>query len=106
MIVNNQKFKMIIHKFRLTKTMAENPVSSGNPLQDTTSINEPLDSCIDDSFEEPPELPYQERMSLAYKAWIDGCGDLTILAAAQTFGVIYSTLYSRIHEAIPKAQAS
>jgi hypothetical protein len=58
MIVNNQKFKMIIHKFRLTKTMAKNLVSSRNPLQDTTSIDEPLDSCIDDSFEEPLKLPY------------------------------------------------
>jgi hypothetical protein len=45
-------------------------------------------------------------MSSAHKAWIDGRGDLTILAASQTFGVIYSTLYGRIHRAVPKAQAS
>jgi hypothetical protein len=45
-------------------------------------------------------------MSLTHKAWINGCEDLTILAAAQTFSVIYSTLYSQIHRAILKAQVS
>jgi len=68
MTANNQKFKMIIHKFRLTKTMAENLVSSRPPAQDTT--------------DEPEELPYQERMLLAYKAYIDGHGHLAILGAA------------------------
>ena len=83
---------MIIHKFRLTKTMAENPVSSRPPAQDTT--------------DEPEELPYQERMLLAHKAYIDGRGHLAILGATQTFGVNYSTLYGRIHGSILKAQAS
>ena len=106
MTANNQTFKMIIHKFRLAKTMTENPVSNRRPTQDTTPINEPPDGCFDDSFEELPELPYQERMLLAHKAYIDGRGDLTILGASQTFGVNYSTLYSRIHGAKPKAQAS
>lgn len=74
--------------------MAENPVSSRPPAQDTIPIDE------------PEELPYQERMLLAHKAYIDGRGDPTILNAAQTFGVNYSTLYGRIHGSIPKAQAS
>ena len=76
---------MIIHKFRLTKTIAKNSVSSRPPAQYITPINEP---------EELLELSYQERMLLAYKAYIGGCGDLTILGATQTFGVNYSTLYS------------
>jgi hypothetical protein len=42
-------------------------------------------------------------MLLAYKAYIDGHGDLTIVGASQTFGVNYSTLYGRIHGAKPKA---
>lgn len=45
-------------------------------------------------------------MLLAYKAYIDGRGDFTILGASQTFGINYSTLYSCIHNAKPKAQAS
>jgi len=108
MIAINQKFAMIIHKFRVAKTIAENGGSSKHPTQaaapiDNPPTNNPTNNLTDDEL---LELPYAERLNLAHKAWIDSNGKQKLKVLARTFGVAYLTLHDRIHGAIPKVQAS
>jgi len=65
-----------------------------------------------DPIEDPPELSKAVRIDLAYQAWKDANKhdprkkQLSIKKAARIFGVSYTTLYDRIHGAIPKALAN
>jgi hypothetical protein len=72
---------------------------------DPTVVNISV-STPDPVVEGPPELPKEGRIDLAHQAWRNEKGKLSISKAAQRFGVGYSTLYDRIHGAIPKALAS
>ena len=92
MIVINQKFKMIIHKFRLTKTMPETAVSSKCPAQAATQSTPPLNNDVwvdidNYLFDDPPELPYNERVNLAHKAFINSNRQEHIKVLARTFGI-------------------
>jgi hypothetical protein len=80
--------------FRLDPTVVDNAIL----LPD-------LDDNIED-VQDPPDLPKHVRIELAHQAWKDGKGKLKIAQAARTFGIGYTTLYDRIHGAIPKALAS
>ena len=42
------------------------------------------------------QVPYRERIDLAYKAWNDANGALSIRRAGEDYGVAYSTLNGRI----------
>jgi len=85
MIVINQKFKMIIHKFCLTKTMPETAVSSKCLAQGATQSTPPLN---DDLFDDDPlELPYNERVNLAHEASINSNRQEHIKALGCTFGI-------------------
>src|ERR1700730_3620677 len=107
-------------KLFLIQNMAENPVfrivlqapdaplpteaPTEAPTQDPPQNKPETDD--DDDSDDAPELPIAERLDLAHRAWIDSNGELKIRKAACTFGVTYSTLYGRIHGAIPKVQAN
>src|ERR1700730_6659090 len=80
--------------FRLDPTVVDNTVSTPD-----------IDSDIED-VEDLPDLPKEVRIDLAHQAWTKEQGKRPILKLSQEFGVSYSTLYDRIHGAIPKALAS
>ena len=42
------------------------------------------------------QVPYRERIDLAYEAWNDANGALSIRRAGEDYGVAYSTLNGRI----------
>jgi hypothetical protein len=112
MIVINQKFKMIIHKFRLTKTMPGTAVSSKCPTEAATQSTPPSndDVWVDiDNYpfdDDPPELPYDERVNLAHKAFINSNRQEHIKVLARKFGINWTTLQGRINGAVPKALAN
>ena len=105
MIVINQKFKMIIHKFCLTKNI---PEIAQVATQSTAPIDDNVWVDIDDYLfdDDPPELPYDERLNLAHKAYIDSNKQEKIKVLACTFNVSWTTLQGRINGALPKALAS
>src|SRR5450432_1107832 len=52
------------------------------------------------------QLPRSQRIALAYQAWKDADGQISMKKAARMFNVSSSTLQGRIKGAIPKEQAS
>jgi len=78
-----------------------NPTVAGHA---TLSPRRDLDLVED--VEDPPDLLMSVRIDLAYQAWKDANRAATIRQICRTFKVNPSTLYSRIHGAIPKALAS
>jgi transposase-like protein len=71
---------------------------------DPTVVDNALDEWED--VEDQLDLPKEVRIELAHQAWKNGNGKLKIGKLAREFGISYSTLYDRIHGAIPKALAS
>jgi len=63
------------------------------------------DTCATIEFDMEP-ISKAQRTALAYQAWIDGNGKLSMQKAAAMYGIGYSTLRSCINGAIPKAEAS
>jgi hypothetical protein len=86
MIVINQEFKMIIHKFHLTKNI---PEIAQVATQSTAPIDDDVWVDIDDYLfdDDLPELPYDERLDLAHKAYIDSNKQEKIKVLACTFNV-------------------
>jgi hypothetical protein len=60
----------------------------------------------DNSEIEFPTISYEERLQLAHKIWRESDGTMSIVKAANMYGVKKSTLRDRIKGAIPKAEAS
>ncbi|OXV05136.1 hypothetical protein Egran_07096 [Elaphomyces granulatus] len=54
----------------------------------------------------PPDLSKAERIGLAFQAWKDANGQLSMRRAARIFDVSWTTPQGRIKGACPKAQAS
>jgi len=71
-----------------------------HPLNDEVDIN---DYPFDD---DPPELPYDERVNLADKAFINSNGQEHIKVLACTFGINWTTLQGRINDAVLRALAN
>src|SRR6266480_1859128 len=85
------------------------PIQNTTPVQSTASVQsaagDSIEEPAEDAIEDLPELPKDERISLAHKAWKDANGQLSIKKAARIFGVSWTTLQGRINGAVSKAQA-
>jgi hypothetical protein len=88
LIVNNPSRKMLYLSFRLDPTVVDNALDEWEDVEDQL------------------DLPKEVRIELAHQAWKNGNGKLKIGKLAREFGISCSTLYDRIHGAIPKALAS
>jgi hypothetical protein len=40
-----------------------------------------------DYLDDPEEIPFEERLQMAWEAWIDGNGELSIRKAAEYHGI-------------------
>jgi hypothetical protein len=72
----------------------------------TPNSDDNVNPAEDNNVIEPPDLSKAERIDLAFQAWKDANGQLSMRRAARIFGVSWTTLQGRIKGACPKAQAS